>query len=122
MYVTPLDYQKNSLKFYVGKGNNSRLIKEIMKRRWWWNSTDDKNTQDVFMIWLQLKDQTYYKKINVIEGEQTQVYQQKEHSKSHAETEKETQESVNCIMTDSVSSENASGTSKVIKNNEKENH
>jgi len=25
-----------SLKYYVGRGNNSKLIKEIFKTRWWW--------------------------------------------------------------------------------------
>ena len=27
---------KNKLKFYIGRGNNSKLLKKIMGRRWWW--------------------------------------------------------------------------------------
>jgi hypothetical protein len=26
-----------SLKYFVGKGNNSKLIKNIMAKRWWWS-------------------------------------------------------------------------------------
>lgn len=28
---------KDDLKFYVGKGNNSKLIKKMMAKRWWWS-------------------------------------------------------------------------------------
>jgi hypothetical protein len=50
----------------VGKGNNSRLVKEMMKKRWWWNVTEDKNAQDVFLTWLQLKDKAFYKRTSQI--------------------------------------------------------
>jgi hypothetical protein len=28
-------------KYFVGKGNNSKLIKALMKRRFWWVEVDD---------------------------------------------------------------------------------
>lgn len=27
-------------RFYVGRGNNSNLIKSVMKQRWWWTETN----------------------------------------------------------------------------------
>jgi hypothetical protein len=29
------------LKLFVGRGNNSRLIKETFKGRWWWSLTEE---------------------------------------------------------------------------------
>jgi hypothetical protein len=33
---TKIDESSN-LKYFVGKGNNSRLIKNLMAKRWWWS-------------------------------------------------------------------------------------
>lgn len=35
--------QQQAYKFYVGPGNNCNLIKGILKRRFWWNITTNKN-------------------------------------------------------------------------------
>lgn len=47
-----------SLKYFVGKGNNSKLIKNIMAKRWWW-SLDSKEDNSNF-IWTQLKIYSIY--------------------------------------------------------------
>ena len=46
LYVlTPenINNPNNCYKVYVGPGNNSNLIKGIIKRRFWWNITNNKN-------------------------------------------------------------------------------
>ena len=40
-------------RFYVGKGNNSRLIRRIMSKRQWW--VEDSKQENAHFIWTQLK-------------------------------------------------------------------
>ncbi len=49
----PEEY-KDKVKFYVGGGNNSNLIKGIMARRPWFQITD--KMQDAQFIWTQIKN------------------------------------------------------------------
>ena len=42
MYVCPRDDDR-CYKYYVGFGNNSALIKGIMRRRFWWQITENLN-------------------------------------------------------------------------------
>lgn len=47
--------EEGKYRFYVGKGNNSNLIKSIMKQRWWWTETND--VASAHFVWTQLKHQ-----------------------------------------------------------------
>ena len=38
-----LNYKTRRLKAYVGSGNNSAMIKGLIKRRYWWALSDDKS-------------------------------------------------------------------------------
>jgi hypothetical protein len=40
---------------YVGKGNNSTLIKNIVKNRPWWVVTEDRSDPNINMVWTQLR-------------------------------------------------------------------
>jgi hypothetical protein len=40
---------------YVGKGNNSTLIKNVVKNRPWWVVTEDRNDPTINMVWTQLR-------------------------------------------------------------------
>lgn len=40
-------------KYFLGKGNNSRLIKECFGARWWWTRTHDES--EAHLVWTQLK-------------------------------------------------------------------
>jgi hypothetical protein len=53
-----MDYQ---YKVFIGKGNNSRLLRGLLKRRFWWTVVD-KLTDDVNFVWTQLKVPDYYEK------------------------------------------------------------
>ena len=57
IYVKDRDEVDRPYKFFVGFGNNSHLIKAIMKRRYWWQIVDrcEKDKEDVNFIWSQLK-------------------------------------------------------------------
>ena len=49
---------ENKYKYYLGKGNNSLLVKSLMKRRFWWAEVDD--LKQANFVWTQLKINTYY--------------------------------------------------------------
>ena len=40
-------------KVYIGKGNNSLLVKSLMKRRFWWEITDNLDSSAVHFYWSQ---------------------------------------------------------------------
>ena len=52
LYVCTRD-EERPLKFFVGFGNNSALIKGMLRRRYWWQSTD--KPEEANFIWTQLK-------------------------------------------------------------------
>jgi hypothetical protein len=52
------DYQ---YKVYVGRGNNRQLIRALLKRRFWWTFVD-KLSDDVNLVWTQLKVSEFYEK------------------------------------------------------------
>ncbi len=44
-------------KAFVGKGNNSILIKNVIKNRFWWNIVAEKTSgQEVNFVWSQQRD------------------------------------------------------------------
>lgn len=45
-------------KYFLGKGNNSLLVKSLMKRRFWWVQTDE--IKEANFVWTQLKNNIYY--------------------------------------------------------------
>lgn len=47
-------------KVWIGNGNNSPLIKQLMKRRFWWQITEDRTNLDVNFIWTQLRVNDYF--------------------------------------------------------------
>ena len=48
-------------KCYVGPGNNCNLIKGIMKRRFWWTFTNNKNEEGINFMWTQLKINQFFR-------------------------------------------------------------
>jgi hypothetical protein len=47
-------------KAFVGKGNNSILVKNAIKNRFWWNIVPEKtNNQEVNFVWGQQRDTEY---------------------------------------------------------------
>ena len=49
---------ETTYKAYIGPGNNSNLIKSILRRRYWWIITD--KPSDCNFIWTQLKHNTTF--------------------------------------------------------------
>jgi hypothetical protein len=56
-----LDLEKNEdgvsvgprYKMFIGKGNNSLLVKSIMKRRFWWQFTHNIDDHNINFYWSQ---------------------------------------------------------------------
>jgi tubulin--tyrosine ligase len=72
---------------FVGKGNNSILIKNAIKNRFWWNIVPEKtNNSDVNFVWGQQRDTEYVNdlasgkgKVPTIEKQNEVVKKQKYH-------------------------------------------
>lgn len=45
-------------KIYIGMGNNSLLVKSLIKRRFWWTIEDDYKKAN--FVWTQLKINNFY--------------------------------------------------------------
>lgn len=50
-----------SYKAFVGKGNNSILIKNTLKNRFWWNISDNEGEANLY--WLQNRDNKYIQQL-----------------------------------------------------------
>ena len=42
---------KGKYTVYIGKGNNSKLVKKIFKSRHWWQITNDPKSTDINLVW-----------------------------------------------------------------------
>lgn len=59
IYVeTPQEYE-HRLKVYIGKGNNSSLVRGLIKRRIWFAVTE--RVEEANFVWTQLKSLPYLK-------------------------------------------------------------
>jgi tubulin polyglutamylase TTLL1/tubulin monoglycylase TTLL3/8 len=43
-------------KYFLGKGNNSNLIKQCLSGRWWWTRVAEDEIESAHLIWTQWKD------------------------------------------------------------------
>ena len=46
------------VKVYVGQGNNSQLVRSLIKRRNWWTFTE--KWEEANLVWTQLKINSYF--------------------------------------------------------------
>lgn len=46
-------------KYFVGPGNNSRLIEKCLSTRWWWTSVSESELDEANFVWTQWKSQDY---------------------------------------------------------------
>ncbi|EGR31979.1 tubulin-tyrosine ligase family protein, putative [Ichthyophthirius multifiliis] len=60
----PSDKNYPLYKAYVGKGNNSQLIRMIFKKRTWWTLTDQKEDSIINILWTQLRSQKFLDQLN----------------------------------------------------------
>lgn len=51
---------ESKYRIWIGPGNNSMLIKSLIKRRFWWTVENDRNLSTVNFVWSQLKDNNLY--------------------------------------------------------------
>lgn len=55
---------QGAYKAWVGKGNNSILIKNTLKSRFWWNIVDSADCPDVNLVWTQSRDPKVIEQLN----------------------------------------------------------
>lgn len=54
-------------KYFIGKGNNSQLINQILKTRWWWNRID--NPASSHFVWTQLRHKSTLDRLSIESAE-----------------------------------------------------
>ncbi|CAD8097268.1 unnamed protein product [Paramecium sonneborni] len=80
-YTQPQD-SLIDLKLKIGGGNNSFLIKEIVKQRWWWNQMkfNELSNEDSNFIWTQIKVQEFINlqqySNNCVQHQQKKIFNQ----------------------------------------------
>ena len=50
-----LDQNILQYKCFVGKGNNSQLIRQLFRNRFWWSVQEKQKLEKVHFIWTQLR-------------------------------------------------------------------
>lgn len=53
----PEDYP--TFKFSLGQGNNSKLVKQVMSKRWWWSRVPVSESSTSNFAWTQWRDQSF---------------------------------------------------------------
>lgn len=65
MYVVTPENNEFGYKAYFGFGNNSCMLKSILRRRYWWHivptNTDKNSLKDCQFVWSQLKINSLFK-------------------------------------------------------------
>jgi hypothetical protein len=63
-------------KYFIGKGNNSKLIEKCLNTRWWWVKVDQDHINEANFIWTQWKSQEiienlekFFEKIEKFQGQ-----------------------------------------------------
>ncbi|CAD8205623.1 unnamed protein product [Paramecium pentaurelia] len=56
---SPLKMDIPAYYFYVGKGNNGNLLKNLFRQRWWWQEVESLDLSKVNMAWTQLKQNAF---------------------------------------------------------------
>ena len=59
IYVKLKDTIENPYKIYIGKGNNSNLLRTIVRKRFWWQLVDKINFE-TNLVWTQLKMNEFF--------------------------------------------------------------
>ncbi|EGR30742.1 tubulin-tyrosine ligase family protein, putative [Ichthyophthirius multifiliis] len=90
-------------KAFVGKGNNCLLIRMVIKQRWWWTITDNKDDQNINLYWTQLRKNNILDTLKSLKNEN---YQQKKSSLAIESSKNIQSESIDESMTTSNSSSN----------------
>lgn len=54
MIVELVEEYEQKLKIYIGPGNNSNLVKGVIRRRPWWTLTSD--IKEANFVWTQIKN------------------------------------------------------------------
>jgi hypothetical protein len=73
-YSLRISYERSELKRYkifIGKGNNSKLVKSIFSSRFWWSLTEDKDEAN--LIWTQKSKKRFFETILDMEKDKIKI-------------------------------------------------
>jgi hypothetical protein len=69
-------------KYFVGQGNNSYLVKSLIKQRWWWVSIEKKEMETANFVWTQLVSKRFVEVVPKI-GEEAEEEKLMNHLENH---------------------------------------
>jgi hypothetical protein len=93
-------------KYYIGRGNNSILVRAALKQRFWWSMGDFETWEEYNFMWTQWKSN------KIVEGlKKNKDFQAEQTQKDNAETEKKEHSLASTFATDK---ESASSTDNLI--------
>ena len=65
-------------KFFLGRGNNSVMVRTVLKQRWWWSSVSDKkDLESMNLIWTQWKKNHVFKYLPALKNDYESSKEQK---------------------------------------------
>lgn len=61
-------YSSGCVRYYLDKGNNAKMISDLLRKRWWWGLgelEEDLYSRKVNFVWSQLKNEEFYTMANI---------------------------------------------------------
>jgi hypothetical protein len=96
-------------RFYVGRGNNSILVRSVIKQRWWWSMNEKENFMNSNFVWTQWRKNKHLAILNTTKQVtnqamvqlKAQVYEElKEEEEDKSEEEKDENNKITDIQED----------------------
>lgn len=60
-------------KYYLGIGNNSKLVKQLMSSRWWWVRVPEEEMESANLVWTQWKEWNYINTLPLLLGNESET-------------------------------------------------
>jgi hypothetical protein len=71
--VQPPNESGLTYKYFLGKGNNSKLVKQLMSSRWWWVRVSEEEMHLAHLVWTQWKEWGYIRSLPCLNDVKTEV-------------------------------------------------
>ena len=56
-------------KYYLGKGNNSKLVHQCLGSRWWWTRVSEEEKENAHLVWTQWRDKEFVETLERVNEE-----------------------------------------------------
>ena len=82
--ISPHEKSTANYRYFVGKGNNSQLVRNAFKQRWWWTSIEKTELEKANLVWTQLLSRKFMEIIpSLSKGQSSDIIQLANHLENH---------------------------------------